>query len=111
MSAQALMSIHLFSPSIYLSVDLTIALSTDIIQNRYDYNAFQLPNLTAQCIHIYMSHHHEVVLDDSSCSMDGWGARAACSEVSTGSVGDSQAKHGQKVQKDPEGIHGRSTLK
>jgi hypothetical protein len=31
----------------------------------------------------------KVVSEDSSCSMVGWGARAACAEVSTGSVGES----------------------
>jgi hypothetical protein len=39
----------------------------------------------------------KVVSEISSCSMVGWGARAACAEVSTGSVEDSKAKHGQKV--------------
>jgi hypothetical protein len=38
----------------------------------------------------------KVVSDHSSCSMVGWGARAACAEVSTGLVEDSKAKHGQK---------------
>jgi hypothetical protein len=44
---QAQMSIHLFSPSMYLSMDPTIVLSTDI-QNWHDCNAFLLPNSTAQ---------------------------------------------------------------
>jgi hypothetical protein len=39
----------------------------------------------------------KVVSEDSSCSMVGWGARAACAEVSIGSVEESKAKHGQKV--------------
>jgi hypothetical protein len=43
------------------------------------------------------------VSEDSSCSMVGWGARAACAEVSTGSVGDSKAKHGQKVHLNQQG--------
>jgi hypothetical protein len=37
----------------------------------------------------------KVVSDDPSCFMLGWGARAACAEVSTGSVEASRAKHGQ----------------
>jgi hypothetical protein len=48
----------------------------------------------------------KVVSEDWSCSMVGWGARAACAEVSTGSVGASKAKHGHKVHMDY-GIHGR----
>jgi hypothetical protein len=49
---------HLFSPRIYLSKDLTIVLSTDI-QSWRDYNAFQLPNSTARYELIDMSHSHE----------------------------------------------------
>jgi hypothetical protein len=37
---------------------LTIVVSTDI-QNWHDYNAFQLPNSTAQYELIDMSHYHE----------------------------------------------------
>jgi hypothetical protein len=44
--------------NMYLSMALTFVLSTDI-QNCHDYNAFQLPNATAQCEQIDMSHHHE----------------------------------------------------
>jgi hypothetical protein len=110
------MSIHLLSPSIilyyiYLWIELSIVLSTDILQNWNDYNAFQLPSSTAQREQIDMSHQGcditmKIVSEDSSCSMVGWGARAACAEVSTGSVGDSKAMHGQKVHMDP-GIYGR----
>jgi hypothetical protein len=39
----------------------------------------------------------EVVSEDSSCSMAGWGTLVACAEVSTGSVEDSNAKHGQQL--------------
>jgi hypothetical protein len=41
-----------------------------------------------------------VVPEDSSCAMVGWGARAACAEVSAGSAEDAKAKHGQKVYMD-----------
>jgi hypothetical protein len=39
----------------------------------------------------------KVVSEDSSCSMVGWGARAACAVVYTESERDSKAKHGQKI--------------
>jgi hypothetical protein len=93
MSAPVRVSIHLFSPSIYLSLDLTIVLSTNI-QNWHDYNAFQLPKSTAQCEQSGMSHQYENVSEDFSCSMVGWGARAACAEVSTGSVEASKGNLG-----------------
>jgi hypothetical protein len=51
----------------------------------------------------------KVVSEDSSCSMVGWGARAACADVSRRSVGDTKAKHEQKVQMDP-GIYGRRKI-
>jgi hypothetical protein len=53
----------------------------------------QQHNVNKLACHITM----KVVAEDSSCSMVGWGARAACAEVSTGSVEASKAKHGQKV--------------
>jgi hypothetical protein len=62
-------------------MDLTILLPTDI-QNWHNYNAFQPPNSTAQRERMDM----KVVSADSSCSVVWWGARAACAEVSTGSV-------------------------
>jgi hypothetical protein len=43
----------------------------------------------------------EVESDDSSCSMLGWGAKAACAEVSTGSVEGSKAKHCHNAHMDP----------
>jgi hypothetical protein len=52
------MSMHLFSPRIYLSVYLTIVLSTDT-QNWHDYNAFQLPNSAAQYELFDMLDYHE----------------------------------------------------
>jgi hypothetical protein len=42
----------------YLSMYLTIAVSIDV-QNCHDYNAFQLPNSTAQYEVIDMSHYHD----------------------------------------------------
>jgi hypothetical protein len=42
----------------YVSMALTIVLSTDM-QNRHDYNAFQLANVTAQCELMDISHYHE----------------------------------------------------
>jgi hypothetical protein len=94
------MSIYLFSPikiKIYLSVDLIIVLSADT-QTWHDYNAFQLPNSTAQCEQIDVT--MKAVSEDSSCSKVGWGARAACPEVSAGSVEDSKAKHGPACTED-----------
>jgi hypothetical protein len=44
---------------VYLSMALTFVLLSTDIQNCHDYNAFQLPNATAQCKQIDMSHHHE----------------------------------------------------
>jgi hypothetical protein len=67
-------------------MDLTIILSTDM-QNWHDYDVCQLPNSTAQC-------EVKVVSADSSCSVVWWGLRAACPEVSTGSIEASKAKHG-----------------
>jgi hypothetical protein len=74
---------HLYSPSIHLSMDLTIVLSTDI-QNWHDCNAFQLPSSTAQCEQIGMSHHHESFYQKILPAS--WLGGAACAEVSTGSV-------------------------
>jgi hypothetical protein len=68
----------------------------------------QQPNVNRLTCHITI----KVVSEDSSCSMVGLGARAACAEVSTGSVGDLEAKYVQrfkgtlKVHMDP-GIYGR----
>jgi hypothetical protein len=47
-----------FSPRIYLSLYLTIVLSTNT-QSWHDYNAFRLPNSTGQYELIDMSHDHE----------------------------------------------------
>jgi hypothetical protein len=83
---------HLFSASIYLSMNLTIVLSTDI-QNWHDSDAkisnslIQQQNVNRLARHITI----KVVSEDSSCSMVGCGARAACAEVSTGSVEASKA--------------------
>jgi hypothetical protein len=49
--------IHLFSPRLYLSVYLTIVLSTDT-QNWHDYDAFQLPNSIAKYELIDMPHYN-----------------------------------------------------
>jgi hypothetical protein len=68
-------------------MDLTIILSTDV-QNWHDCNALQLPNSTAQCEQIGMSYHHD------SC-IRRFLLLPACTEVSTGSVEASKAKHGQ----------------
>jgi hypothetical protein len=62
----------------------------------------QQHNANRLTFHITM----KVVSEDSSCYMVGWGARAACAEVPTGSVEDLKAKHGQKVHIDPV-IYGR----
>jgi hypothetical protein len=43
----------------------------------------------------------KVVSADSSCSVVWWGARAACAEVSTGSVEASKAKHGPGLHMEP----------
>jgi hypothetical protein len=70
----------------------------------------QQHNVNRLTCHITM----KVVSEDSSCSMVGLGARAACAEVSTGSLGDLKAKlhlakrfkGTLKVHMDP-GIYGR----
>jgi hypothetical protein len=79
----------------YLSMDLlllvviinivNIILST-YKQNWHDYNAFQLPNSTAQCNKLACQIIIKIASADSSCSVVWWGARAAYAEVSTGSV-------------------------
>jgi hypothetical protein len=51
-------NVNLFSRRIYLSMDLTIIPSTEM-KSWHDYNAFPLPNLTAQCALMDMSHYHE----------------------------------------------------
>jgi hypothetical protein len=51
------MSMHLFSPSIYLSMDLTIVLSTDTQKGLIAMLTNSLT--TAQRDQIGMSHHHE----------------------------------------------------
>jgi hypothetical protein len=51
----------------------------------------QQHNVNRLACHITM----KVVSEGSCCSMARWGARAACAEVSTGSVEASKAKHGQ----------------
>jgi hypothetical protein len=79
---------------------LAIALSTDI-QNWHDYNAFLLPNSTEQYELIDMLHYHESCISRFSCSLVWWGARAACAEVSTGSVEASKAKHSPGLHMEP----------
>jgi hypothetical protein len=84
---------------LYLSMDLTIVLSTDI-QTWHDYNAFQFliqQHNALQCEQIGMPHHHESCIR-KFLILHGWVgppwvARAACAEVSTGSV---KAKHGPR---------------
>jgi hypothetical protein len=56
-------------------------------------------NVNSLARHITM----KVVAEDSSCSMVGWGARAACAEVSTGSVEASKANHGHPRLQVPTG--------
>jgi hypothetical protein len=70
-------------------MDLTIALSTGI-QTWHDINAVQLPNSTAQCELIEISDCHEICI--TRFLLLRWGARAACAEVSTGSVEASKAR-------------------
>jgi hypothetical protein len=53
----------------------------------------QQHNANGLTCHITM----KVASKDSSCSLVGWGARAGCAEVSTGSKEASKGKHGQKV--------------
>jgi hypothetical protein len=73
------------SLSLYLQIYKTgmIAMLSNPLIQRHDVNRWTC--------HIAM----KVVSKDFSCSMVGWGARAACAEVSTGSVEASKAKHGQ----------------
>jgi hypothetical protein len=61
----------------------------------------QQHNVNRLACHITM----KVVSEDSSCSMVGWGARAACAEVSTGSVEASKANLGFRCHMAP-GIYG-----
>jgi hypothetical protein len=48
-----------------------------------------------------MPHYHKRVSADSSCSVIWCSARAACAEVSTGSVEGSEAKHGFGLHMEP----------
>jgi hypothetical protein len=86
------MPITLSSPSIiYLSMDLSIVL------HLFEAGTItMLPNSLIQQYNVKKLACH-ITMKDSSSSMVGWGARAACAEVSTGSVEASKAKHGQKV--------------
>jgi hypothetical protein len=87
---------YLCSPSIYLSMDLTI-------ETWHNYNASQLSNSTAQGKQIGISHHHETCIR-RFLLLHGWvGCKAACAEVSTGSVEASKAKHGQLGLQVPHG--------
>jgi hypothetical protein len=63
----------------------------------------QQHNANGWTCHITM----KCVSEDSSCSMVGWGAMAACDEMSTGSVQDLKAKHSQKVHMNPH-VYGTS---
>jgi hypothetical protein len=81
---------HLYSPRIYLSVYPTSVLST-YTQNWHDYDAFQLPNSTAQYNLIDMSHYHESCISRFLliCSFNG--VRAACADMARGVYGSSKA--------------------
>jgi hypothetical protein len=59
-------------------------------------------NVSRRTCHIAM----KVVPEDSSCSVVWWGARAACAEVSTGSVEASKARPGFRSHMAP----GKTTL-
>jgi hypothetical protein len=63
---------------IYLSMDLTIVLSTDLYKTgmitMFSNSLIQQHNVKRSACYITI----KVVLEDSSCSMVGWGARAAC---------------------------------
>jgi hypothetical protein len=63
------------------------------MQNWHDFDAFQLPNSTAPCELMDMSHYHEICISRFLLILDlvGW---AASAELSTGSVEASKAKHG-----------------
>jgi hypothetical protein len=88
----AQMSIHLFSPGIHLSLDLSIVLFADT-QNWHDYDPFQFPNSTAQYELIDLSHYHEICISRFLLLLVGWGARAACAELSSGSEEASKSNH------------------
>jgi hypothetical protein len=97
---------HLFSPRIHLSMDLTIVPSTTDMQTAMiallsNYLIEQL-NVNRRTCHIAM----KVVSAGSFCSMVWWGARAVCAEVSTGSVEASKARLGFKSHMAPS-INGR----
>jgi hypothetical protein len=93
--------------TVYLSMDLTIVLPTDM-QNRHEYNAYPLPNSTAQCELMDMSQYHEKsIMIHQQIPLALWfGVEqghvwAACAEVSTGSMEASKANHGPVLHMGP----------
>jgi hypothetical protein len=91
-------------------MDLTIVPSTDIISEIYKTGMIaMLSNSLIQQLNVNRRTRHismKVVSADSSCSVVWWGARAACAEVSTGSVEASKARLGFRGHMAP-GIYGR----
>jgi hypothetical protein len=78
---------------IYLSICYYLSIVSRYT-NWHDCNAFRLPNSTAKCEIIAMTHQHENDMSRFSVLCGLWGARAACAEVLTGSVGASNASLG-----------------